>query len=111
MNFNSLKAICMLIFSLSIVPCLSAQQSSTSQYQLATHVIFSYSNGAKLEARVEKFDTTQHDIVFVDLVLRMIDGSPYFGTDGMLPHTQFQSLVFYFDDTSVQLETSGLFDP
>lgn len=62
----------------------------------------------------EKFDKTQHEIVYWDSTeqaVSSIDGKPVYGTDASLPNTQLVFAEMQLNSQRVGLETKGMFDP
>lgn len=70
-----------------------------------------YIDGITLSVGIKPFNATQHKIKACGGGICMIDGAPFFGSDGRLPKNQINSIRFTQKGVTVSLEVGAMFEP
>jgi hypothetical protein len=93
-----------------------ASATTSSGPALQRHATIDLKNGTRLIVDISPFQQTQHKIEWCTRSdsyrhVCLIDGRPYFGTDGTVPVTQLDKIVFVHAKHNVQLDVSCMFNP
>lgn len=65
----------------------------------------------KIKVYVEKFTPEKHTIVRHGDYTCLIDGHPFFGSDGKIPSEKISKILFSAKDFTTELDASAMFDP
>lgn len=95
------------IFALVAVYLLIPLTSCNAD-EIAEHT---YEHGIKLIVKTESFQATKHEIIKCRDGVCLIDGKPFFGSDGDMPETQLASIEFKKDEKAITLDVSSMFNP
>lgn len=71
----------------------------------------SYEKGATLTLTVDVFDSKSHTIKKCGDYVCLIDGKPFYGTDGKIPKHVVTSLIFEKQGKRIALDVSSMYEP
>ena len=74
-------------------------------------VIYQFEKSASLILTEENFNKNKHNVTYCGKAVCLIDKKPFWGSDGNVPETILTKIVFKINELSVELDTSGMFDP
>lgn len=101
------KLLPVLIFSFFINACNASEVSPPSQTNTLSAT---YTENIQLTLEVSSFNAKAHKLDYCGDYLCLIDGQPFFGSDGKIPKEQLNSLNIKIKQHSLALDTSGMFD-
>ena len=93
-------------------PLLFVLALSTSSLAWSAEVIEgSYDNGVTLTMTIDPFDAKSHKIKMCGDYVCLIDGKPFYGSDGTVPTHVLSRLVLAKKGNQIALDVSSMYDP
>lgn len=71
----------------------------------------SYSDGVTLTITIDPFDSKLHTVKKCGDYICLIDGKPFYGSDGAMPEHVVSHLVFEKKGKQIVLDVSSMYDP
>ncbi len=77
----------------------------------ADTLIVEYPDDITLTVKTENFDKKSHKIKNCGDYVCLIDGKPFYGSDGNIPKDYLSALIFKHKNKSVELDVSSMYEP
>ena len=91
-----------LVASIACAPILSASETINLNFEEGPSIAISYS----------KFEDKNHQVTFCgDDYACLIDGKPFWGTDGKIPQEKINHIKFTYNKFATELDVTGMYDP
>ncbi len=92
---------CLLISFISIISTACSAETS---------LISGNTGKVEIKGEISSFDSEKYTLSYCGDYLCLIDGKPFFGSDGKIPKTYLTKLEISVRDVTVPLDTTGMFN-